>query len=245
MYGDWIKIGVALGRIRDEQIYKLDNYPTFEAYCQELHEHGRAWASRLIRAARIGEAGLSPSRAYLVAKRITDTTPQEEVDELVSRARAASSNREFEATAAAKGRPHYVLTFVFREPVDAETARSFFAETGPKAVGTNNKQSILIAAIQEVTPQWMDGGAAGHAGLDPVTRATFERDNWMCLGCGKPRNLTRHSHLKPHSKATVDDCVTLCHEANRSGCHDLFHDELAEIDFVKPGVIRFIKKEGA
>ena len=251
MYGDRLRLGVALGRIRSEQLYKLDGYANFEAYCNELHKRGRAWASKVIKAGEFAEkhgligAGLSPSRAYIVASRITDDTTQEGINELVTRARAATSNRDFEEAVPEKGggRPAYVLTFVFRDHVDAETARSFFVETGPKAVGTTNKQSILIAAIQEVTPQWLDDGEAGHAGLDPVTRATFERDGWMCLGCGKQRNLTRHSHLKPHSAATVDECITLCHEVDRSGCHDLYHDEKATIEFVSPGNIRFIKKD--
>lgn len=136
----------------------------------------------------------------------------------------------------------YWLNIPFYNEDDRKEVIAFMGELGAWACGSNSMAFIIKCMIQEVTPHWQAEGSEGNSHLDPITLAVFERDNWTCQGCGKRKHLTRHSHLKPHSTAQKEDCTTLCSEVDRSGCHNLFHDGKAEIEWLKDGKIKFIRK---
>ena len=131
----------------------------------------------------------------------------------------------------------YRITAAFIDEEDARTVQEVI-ELGQKVVGVNSIHAVLVAMCQDVRVGW-EQMALENDRLDPVTKATFERDEWRCQGCGVRHSLNRHSHLKTHSDARVEDCVTLCIK-----CHQLFHDNQATIEWLGSGKIRFIRKEG-
>lgn len=132
--------------------------------------------------------------------------------------------------------PIYRIAISFTDGEDAKTVSDAF-KYGQKAVGSNNIQTILVAMCQEVMAEWIKL-AQGNETLDPVTRATHEQSDWTCAGCGGRKELHRHSHLHTHTGAEVTECVTLC-----AKCHQLYHDEKAYIEWILPGVTRFIRKD--
>ena len=48
----FVEVGQALAKIRDERLYR-GTHPTFEAYCRDRWDYGRAYANRLIGAAEV------------------------------------------------------------------------------------------------------------------------------------------------------------------------------------------------
>lgn len=86
----FIKVGVALCRIRDERLYTLRGFGSFQEYCEEVWGWGKSYVSRVITAADIaqklpiGNSVENESQARALAK-----VPEEKRAEVLEKAAQA------------------------------------------------------------------------------------------------------------------------------------------------------------
>lgn len=243
-----IEFGIAIAEVREIQAYIDAGYRTFEQFVFERYglrlRSAQYLAAIGIAFDRYGlkETELPYSKARLIAPKITEDNK----DELVSVAQEKSVEQlqEYLKTSSLPTGVIHRLVVPFYNQEDADTVKEGIA----RAQQINGSQSIA-GALTSMAQEFL--GANGgieemHQSLDPVTRKCFERDGWMCCNpeCkGDPqKNLNRHSHLQPHSKAQLKHVFTLCNI-----CHDLFTRNLATIEVIKlnekeRAVIKFIVK---
>ena len=229
----------AVYEVHKSQAYK-PLYETMQEYVEKRFARRMRSTQEYLRVGRLYDEfpetrELEYSKARLLAGRITKETVNDDV-------RLASCETVAELRERIGGgegtRPVlYRIAASFADPEDARTVQEVI-DLGKKVVGADSIHAVLVAMCQDVRVGW-EQMAYENERLDPVTKATFERDGWQCQGCGVRHSLHRHSHLKAHSDALVEDCVTLC-----AKCHRLFHDEQAGIEWLGPGKIRFVRKEG-
>ena len=79
-------VGVALATIRDQTLYKLDGFKTFDEYCAARWSFGRARACQLIKAAEVvttvnncKQPGLSPPVNEAQARELAKLNPEQQV----------------------------------------------------------------------------------------------------------------------------------------------------------------------
>jgi len=231
---NYVKFVEVLYLIYEQQAYK----PLYESW-QEYVE------KRFARRIRSAQDYLRLGRAYkrfpdlkrldiTKAKLLLPHVNEENVNERVDEAEPMTVS-ELKERYPAKTQTIFSIHVSFCDPEDARTVQEAI-NLGKKVVGSDRLQPVIVAMAQAAMQDFVQQ-ADDHADLDPVTRATFERDGWTCQGCGARQHLHRHSHLKAHLCAEVTDCVTLCYK-----CHAAYHAEKASIEWLGPGKIRFIKK---
>jgi hypothetical protein len=152
----FVDVGQALAGIRDQRLYRLDGFDTFEGYCQERWGFSRVRAHQMIEAAQVSEA-----LTMVNAPQVTSERQAREVAAIIKAdgpERAAEILTEVAAegkvTAAAireAARPTKTVTVVEEITVDAETGEIVEPTPAPATTPPRPHRRPLGDAMRDAT----------------------------------------------------------------------------------------------